>query len=113
VTQPTPRPSTRAPNTPTPLWVAPLVLLIVAAAPWPYGYYMFLRMAVCGAAGILAYLLMTQHRAPRLAWAFVALALLYNPVIKVHFARDIWTLINLASAVPFGIVGVLSRRRSV
>lgn len=96
---------------PAPLWAVPLVLLVVAVGPWPYGFYMLLRLVVCGAAAYLAYSVLQGRAARWLGWAFVALAILYNPVFKVHFERETWMLINLASAVPFGIAGWMVRPR--
>ena len=92
------------------LWVAPIVFLIVALAPWPYGYYALLRLAVCGASIWLAFNLINSRVLSGLGWAFVGLALLYNPVFKIHFERDVWMVLNLASAIPFAIVGWASKR---
>ncbi|MBR7619984.1 hypothetical protein JKL49_11350 [Phenylobacterium sp. 20VBR1] len=83
----------------------------MAAGPWPYGFYMLMRLVVCGAAAYLAYSILQRGAARWLGWAFVALAILYNPVFKVHFERETWVLINLASAFPFGIAGWMGRPR--
>jgi hypothetical protein len=94
-------------------WAAPLVLLIVAVGPWPYGFYTLLRLAVFCAAAFLAYSSLAKGSPrPRLGWVFVGLALLYNPVFRVHFDRETWSLINLVSAVPFGVLGWLNRKPS-
>jgi len=37
------------------VWIIPAILLLVAVAAMPYGYYTFLRIAVCGAAGFLVW----------------------------------------------------------
>ena len=37
------------------LWAGPVVVLVAALLPWPYGYYNFLRFCICGAASFLAY----------------------------------------------------------
>ena len=37
------------------VWFLPAVLLVAALLPWPYGYYNFLRLVVCGVAAWLAY----------------------------------------------------------
>ncbi|HEX7887340.1 MAG TPA: DUF6804 family protein [Phenylobacterium sp.] len=95
---------------PTALWAAPAVLLVVAIGPWPYGFYTLLRLAVCGAAGYLACALIRRSPGLWLGWAFVGLALLYNPVIRVHLDRYTWVFLNLASAVLFAATGWLSQR---
>lgn len=100
----------RSLNLPVALWAAPAVLLVVAIGPWPYGFYTFLRLAVCGAAGYLAYVLIRRSPGLWLGWTFVGLTLLYNPVIRVHLDRQTWVLLNLASVIPFAATGWLSLR---
>lgn len=97
---------------PKPVWVAPLVFLILALGDWPYGYFMLLRLVVCSAATWLAYSLLHGPSFRGLGWAFVGLALLYNPVFKVGFERDTWTVLNLFSAIPFALIGWKGTQRS-
>ena len=37
------------------VWIAPAALLILALLPFPYGYYVLLRLVVCGTAALLSY----------------------------------------------------------
>lgn len=64
------------------------VALLAALAGWPYGYYQFLRWAVCAGA---AYCGWRASREGRAWWVvgFVGLALLFNPFRPVHFNRDV------------------------
>lgn len=106
------RPTTDSPNSvPKPLWLIPLVLLVAAVAPWPYGYFMLLRLMVCGASIWLAYSLIQRSELRSLGWIFVVLALLYNPVFRVHFEREVWIVLNIISAAPFALVGWRTRVR--
>ena len=82
--------------------VAPIyivsALLFLGAAPLPYGYYMLLRLAACGFfiwAAVITY----EKKSQYLSWVFVLLALLFNPIIKVHFPKELWAAIDVAAAV--------------
>ena len=79
------------------VWMVPAVMLLIAAAPLPYGYYMFLRLVICVAAGLLAYL--SYQEARSIAWttSLALLALLFNPIVPIHMARAVWAPINLSS----------------
>lgn len=80
-------------------------MLVAAVGPWPYGYFMLLRLVVCGAAAWLACSLLQRETFRGLGWAFAVLALLYNPLFRVHFEREIWVVLNILSAVLFAIFG--------
>jgi hypothetical protein len=82
-------PDDSAPRLPTPVWLAPAAMLLIALAPLPYGYFMLLRLVVCGAAIWLAYTLLAGRKWTGPRWVFVAIALLYNPVFRVHFEREL------------------------
>jgi len=88
----------------------PAIMLIVALGAWPYGYYMLLRAVVCIAAGLLA--IDIHHRAGKVTlWcaAFIAMAILFNPILPVHLTRAIWSVIDLASAAFFAAHFSISR----
>ena len=84
------------------LWAGPVVMLVAALLPWPYGYYNFLRFCVCGAASFLAYQQWTHDDAAS-KWVVIlgAIALLYNPLVPIHLTREIWTLLNVGTAMAF------------
>lgn len=104
-------PARPVPAIPTPVWAVPLVLLVVALGPWPHGFYGLLRLVVCASAVYCAYTVLSRGRQSWLGWTFVGLAFLYNPVFRIHFDREVWSAINIVSALPYGIAGWLSRRR--
>lgn len=73
-------------------------LLFLGAAPLPYGYYMLLRLAACGFfiwAAVITYEKQSQY----LPWVFGLLALLFNPIIKIHLPKELWAAIDIASAI--------------
>ena len=84
------------------LWVGPIVMLVAALLPWPYGYYNFLRICVCGAAAFLAYQQWTHDNAAS-KWVVVlaAIGVLYNPLVPIHLTREIWSVLNVATAAAF------------
>ncbi len=75
-------------------------MLLAALLPWPYGYYNFLRFCVCGAAAFLAYQQWTHDdAASKWVVVLVAIALLYNPFVPVYLTREIWTVLNVGTAI--------------
>ncbi|RWP95738.1 DUF6804 family protein [Mesorhizobium sp.] len=78
------------------------VAMLLAIAPWPYGYYQLLRVvgffagAYCGA--------MVWRSGPEnhnLAWALFAAALVFNPFMPVYLPREVWAVIDVAAAGLF------------
>lgn len=77
------------------------IFLVAAAMPiWPYGYYMLLRVVVFAAGGFCAWSLWQVGR-QSLAVALGIVALLFNPFVPAHLSREIWAVLNLASAGLF------------
>ena len=85
------------------LWVAPAVLLLLATLPLPYGYYLFLRIVVCGCAAFIAWgtYLDAGSRWTAAALGMAGAAVLLNPVIPIHLTREIWLLPDLLLAAFF------------
>ena len=84
------------------IWIICVIMLLVALAPLPYGYYTLLRIVVCAATGYLAW-----SHASKLgldAWVFTlgGIAVLFNPIIPVHLEREVWAFIDVAAAVVIG-----------
>jgi hypothetical protein len=93
------------------LWLAPAVMLVLALGPWPYGYYLLLKLVVCGAAGFWAWSILQGRSGARgLGWTLVLVALLYNPLFRVPFDRGVWGVINVATALLFAGAGPRGRR---
>jgi hypothetical protein len=74
------------------------IALLLAFAQWPYAYYQLLRWAVCGLAVFSAFEAHEKQRNLWL-WAFVVLAILFNPIIPIHFTREVWQVLDVGAAV--------------
>ena len=84
------------------VWFVPAILLLVAVFPWPYGFYIFLRLGISIVGAWLAYE-QWKHDDAVSGWvvALGAIALLYNPLIPIHLTREIWSVLNIATAGLF------------
>ena len=74
------------------------IMLIIAVFPLPYGYYTALRILVLVVScysGYKAY----QWKRTWAIWLFVALAVLFNPVIRVAFTKGIWQVLDVIAAL--------------
>jgi hypothetical protein len=76
------------------LSVTSVLMLLLALGRMPYGYYILLKIAVC-ATSILMALRLKIAGANKLALAAWAFAALYNPIVRVPFGKDTWSVINL------------------
>jgi len=77
----------------------PIPLLFWALVPAnPYAYYMFLRIVCCGC---FAYNAVVGRRENRGDWtyAFAGLAVIYNPVFRIHLDRTFWVIVNILTIV--------------
>lgn len=73
-------------------------LLFLGAAPLPYGYYTFMRLAVCVILAIAAYIIHSRGN-KILPWVFGALVLLFNPIVKVHLPKETWAIVDIAAGI--------------
>lgn len=92
------------------LLIAICVLLGLALLPMPYGYYMFLRLSVCA----YAVFVFAQEQKKGVCFGSVAaigIALLYNPIFRVHLNKENWIWANVATAVILIIVFALENKR--
>jgi hypothetical protein len=80
------------------VWLIPMVALAVALLELPYGYYVLLRLLVCG---VCIYLATHDARGGRETWAWVlaGAAVVYNPIFRIHLNREIWSIVNVATIV--------------
>ena len=86
------------------IWIPQTIA--VASLAWalyprnPYGYYVFLRW-ICSP--VFAYLAVKSSHLRREAWTWIfgALAVVYNPIFRVHATRDFWEIVNV------GTIGVV------
>ena len=76
------------------------VMLLLAVAPLPYGYYQFLRWVICAVAvfvAVTAYSWKQQWA----TWLFGIIAILFNPIAPIYLTRAIWQPIDLTGAAMF------------
>lgn len=71
-------------------------LLLAALGDWAYGYYTFLRIAVCLTAVFGAVESISEDS----KWWVVlsGIAILFNPVIPIHLDKATWAPIDIISA---------------
>ena len=86
-------------------------LLFVALARHSYDYYTLLRWLVCGVSIFVAVRATEAHQAGWV-WAFVVVAVLFNPIVPVHLKRDAWAFIDFSVAV-FLLVSVVFTDRQL
>jgi hypothetical protein len=90
--------------------IAAALLLLMAEGQHPYGYYTFLRWAVCVAAVVVAWVAW-HSTAQWAAWVFIGVAILFNPIAPVYLHRSTWRLIDVACAVAFVAAASIKRRQ--
>lgn len=82
--------------------LVPVLALVVAVLPLPYGYYALLRLVVTAFAAFFAYTEYNTHdKYTGWFFSFVAVALLFNPLVPVHLSRSSWFLLDLIGAGVF------------
>jgi len=87
------------------------MMLFVAIAELPYGYYQILRWVVCGSAVYIAYM---AYRWDKIwaTWIFAFIAALFNPIIPVHLTKEIWRPIDIICAVLFALSPIFLKEPS-
>jgi hypothetical protein len=85
---------------PMAVWLLPSAMLVIALARLPYGYYTLTRIVVCAACALLCFVEATWNARGRY-WLYplAAVAVLYNPLVPIHFSRHVWVPINLLTMV--------------
>ncbi len=79
------------------------VLLLLCLAPMPYGYYQLVRFVAMVAFAVMAW---NYYEKKHEGWAiaFGALALLFQPFIKIALGRTIWNVVDVVVAVLLVLV---------
>jgi len=88
------------------------LLLLIAAAPLPYGFYTFTKIVVCGFSSVLAYqnFTITDNKSIW-SWFFLFVAILFNPFITIHMEKEIWMVIDIALGIFF--LFLASKRKNI
>lgn len=77
-------------------------LLLLCLAPMPYGYYQLMRFISMVLFALFAYNYWIKEIKP-LAIIYGALALLFQPFVKVALGREMW---NVTDVVALGLIGI-------
>jgi len=84
------------------LWVPQIICVIMlfwALNPEnPYSYYTLLRWVCCGTFAYLAFQSFEQ-KMQGWVWILGGTALLYNPILRVHLNRELWSVVNVVTIV--------------
>jgi len=76
------------------------VVLLIALARLPYGYYITLRWIVTISAAISIFHAFEKGKSGW-GWIFIAIAILFNPFFPIHLNKSIWSVIDIIVAVIF------------
>lgn len=79
--------------------------LLLCLLPMPYGYYMIVRFVSMVAFGVMSYQYI-QKKQTILAVTFGALALLFQPFIKVALGRTMWNIVDVIVAVLLIVIWI-------
>lgn len=80
------------------LYIILSVLLLLCLAHMPYGYYQLIRFIAMFGFGIMAYHYYSREQ-NGLGTAFVALAVLFQPFLKIALGRTLWNVVDVVVAV--------------
>lgn len=80
------------------LYLILVAMMLLCLAPMPYGYYTLVRFVAMIAFGVFAYTYY-QKEEKALAVTFGALAVLFQPLIKIALGRTMWNVVDVAVAV--------------
>ena len=76
-----------------------MVMLGIALLPIRYyGYYVLLKIVICGGCAFLAAIAYGDGR-KYLVWFEGGLAVLYNPIIRFPLGRELWMVINILTII--------------
>ncbi len=81
-----------------PVYTILAALLLLCLAPMPYGYYQLVRFVAMAIFAVMAYQYVQEKR-NTLAVVFGALALLFQPFLKIALGRTIWNIVDVVVAI--------------
>ena len=89
-----------------------IVMLLLSLFPLPYGFYTLLRLVATGCSIYIA-VKVRKMKDSRLFFIMLFIALLFNPLIPIHFDRSLWAVIDLIVAGIFVALFLAITRRRV
>lgn len=84
-------------------------MMLLCLAPMPYGYYIFVRFVAMVAFGWMAFKYWQEKQE---AWSvtFGALAVLFQPLIKIALGRTMWNIVDAAVAILLVLLFIKEKR---
>ena len=82
--------------------IVSIVMLLMALAPLPYGYFTLLRIVICLTAVFLAWF-SAKLRKTFWLWIMGFIALIFNPIVPLYLGRPLWLVVDLVVALTFAI----------
>jgi hypothetical protein len=78
----------------------------------PYGYYQFVRFVACISFGYFAF--GEQKKQTKWSLFYIALAILFQPFIKISLGRVLWNVVDVVVAIVLiGSIFVSRNQKSV
>lgn len=88
------------------------LLLLLCLADMPYGYYQFVRFVACISFGYFAF--GEQKKQTKWSLFYIALAILFQPFIKISLGRVLWNVVDVVVAIVLiGSIFVSRNQKSV
>jgi uncharacterized membrane protein len=78
--------------------ISSIFLLLAGFDGWPYDFFVLLRFVVCVSSIYLAWLALNENQ-EKWIWAYGIIAVLFNPLIPIHFGRSAWAIVDIATAI--------------
>lgn len=85
-------------------------LMLACLLHLPYGYYQLVRIAAMVAFAVMA-VQYNEKKDTTLAVTFGALALLFQPFIKIALGRGLWNIVDVAVAALLLVLCVKERKK--
>ena len=80
-------------------------MCFIAIGDHPYAYYTLLRV-VTFVAALVGLLVAWKAQAVWAMWMFGVIALLFNPIVRVHLTKDIWQVVDALAGLAFLVGGL-------
>lgn len=80
--------------------ITTILLLLASTLEMPYGFYIILRFVVFAYSIYCIYNLVAVYGS-KINYVIIPIfvSILYNPIVRIHLYRDLWSVINLVTIV--------------
>ena len=84
--------------------------LLACLLPMPYGYFMLIRFVAMIIFGLMA-LIYYQEQKEGMAIFFGAMAILFQPIIKISLGRTMWNIVDVVMAIILLIIWYKNKQK--